>query len=144
MSYRIVGIGEVLWDLLPAGPQPGGAPANFAYHAHALGAQASVVPRVGNGDLGRDIRGRLKQFGFSQATVQVDGESPTGTVCVSVNEDGIPHYIIHEDVAWDRLEVSPAALAVASEAETICFGSLAQRSATARAAIQRLVGCRTR
>ena len=34
----VIGLGEVLWDLLPAGEQFGGAPANFAYHAHALGA----------------------------------------------------------------------------------------------------------
>ena len=45
MSFRLVGIGEVLWDLLPAGAQLGGAPANFAYHAHALGATACVVTR---------------------------------------------------------------------------------------------------
>ncbi len=53
MRFRLVGIGEVLWDLLPAGPQLGGAPANFAYHAHALGATASLVTRVGNDDLGK-------------------------------------------------------------------------------------------
>jgi fructokinase len=36
MKSRIVSVGEVLWDLLPAGPQLGGAPANFAGHARAL------------------------------------------------------------------------------------------------------------
>ena len=34
--------GEILWDLLPAGKQLGGAPANFAYHANALGARGAV------------------------------------------------------------------------------------------------------
>ena len=48
MSFKVIGVGEVLWDLLPAGPQLGGAPANFACHARALGAQAAVVTRVGN------------------------------------------------------------------------------------------------
>ena len=42
MKFNIVGLGEVLWDLLPAGPQLGGAPANFTCHARALGAEASA------------------------------------------------------------------------------------------------------
>ena len=47
-AHKVVGIGEVLWDLLPAGPQLGGAPTNFAYHARALGADSSVISRIGN------------------------------------------------------------------------------------------------
>ena len=47
MSTKIIGIGEVLWDLLPAGRQLGGAPANFAYHARELGARAAWRMRVG-------------------------------------------------------------------------------------------------
>ena len=29
----VVGIGEILWDMLPTGKRAGGAPVNFAYHA---------------------------------------------------------------------------------------------------------------
>jgi fructokinase len=32
MENIIVGIGEILWDVFPAGKVLGGAPANFAYH----------------------------------------------------------------------------------------------------------------
>ena len=60
----IIGLGEVLWDLLPAGRQLGGAPANFAYHAQALGAEALVISRVGNDTLGREILDRLGQLGL--------------------------------------------------------------------------------
>ncbi len=66
MIFHVVGLGEVLWDLLPEGPQLGGAPANFAHHAHALGARATVVTRVGNDAWGRQIVARL------QAAVQID------------------------------------------------------------------------
>src|ERR1700733_15838933 len=55
MTVNVVGLGEVLWDLLPTGSQLGGAPANFAYHVHALGAEAHVVTRVGNDEYGREI-----------------------------------------------------------------------------------------
>lgn len=139
MSFKVIGIGEVLWDLLPSGPELGGAPANFAYHAHALGAGARVVTRVGDDSYGRSIFDRFKEFGFPNDTIQVDDQAPTGTVTVALNGDGIPHYTIHENAAWDRLMVTPAALAAVREANAICFGTLAQRHATTRAAIQRLV-----
>lgn len=135
----IIGVGEVLWDLLPAGPQLGGAPANFAYHAHAFGALASVVTRIGSDPLGKEIVRRFNQFGFSAETIQLDDTAPTGTVSVSLNGDGIPHYVIHENVAWDRLTATPTALAAVRNADAICFGTLAQRNEISRAAIQRLV-----
>ena len=42
----LVGIGEILWDILPDGRQMGGAPANFAYHARALGAAFSAAASI--------------------------------------------------------------------------------------------------
>ena len=139
MRFKIVGIGEVLWDLLPAGPQLGGAPANFAYHAHALGAHACVVTRVGADEFGREILRRLKEQGIADGTVQEDETSPTGTVTVDLSEKGIPNYVIHKDVAWDRLSVTPSSLNALRVADAICFGSLAQRGEISRGAIQRLV-----
>ena len=85
MSFRLVGIGEVLWDLLPAGPQLGGAPANFAYHAHALGATASLVTRVGKDDRGKAILERFEQIEIADDTIQVDDDAPTGTVTVALS-----------------------------------------------------------
>lgn len=35
----VVGIGELLWDMLPTGKKAGGAPINFVYHASRLGAE---------------------------------------------------------------------------------------------------------
>ncbi|HEV2330761.1 MAG TPA: carbohydrate kinase [Verrucomicrobiae bacterium] len=139
MSFKIVGIGEVLWDLLPSGPQLGGAPANFAYHAHALGARATVVTRVGNDTLGSEIRLRFKLLGIPGDTIQVDEAAPTGTVTVSLSGNGIPHFDIREQVAWDRISVTESALAALRAADAICFGTLVQRSDSARVSVQRLV-----
>jgi fructokinase len=58
---------------------------------------------------------------------------------VALSENGIPNYIIHENVAWDRLQVTNPALTAIREADAICFGTLAQRSELSRASIQRLV-----
>ena len=64
MNSNVIGVGEVLWDLLLTGPQLGGAPANFAYHAHALGARAHVITCVGNDDYGREV---IRRFDFDKA-----------------------------------------------------------------------------
>ena len=44
---KIVGIGELLWDVLPAGRRLGGAPVNFAFYAQEQGAEAYIVSAVG-------------------------------------------------------------------------------------------------
>ncbi|MCA1809813.1 MAG: carbohydrate kinase, partial [Lentisphaerae bacterium] len=46
-QFRVAGVGEVLWDMLPSGRRLGGAPANFACHAAALGARGALVSAVG-------------------------------------------------------------------------------------------------
>ncbi len=135
----VIGLGEALWDLLPAGPQLGGAPANFAYHAHALGARAQVITRVGKDERGREIIRRFESMGLDGSTVQLDEAAPTGTVTVALSGNGIPEYTIHENVAWDRIAATPEALAALRVADAVCFGSLAQRNEASRAAIQQLV-----
>jgi fructokinase len=139
MAFRVVGVGEVLWDLLPAGPQLGGAPANFAYHAHALGAEARVITRVGSDDRGREVIRRFQGMGLPDAAVQIDDTAPTGTAKVALSGDGLAHFTIQDNVAWDSLAATPEALAVAREADAICFGSLAQRSEPSRRTIQQLI-----
>jgi len=139
MNFNVIGVGEVLWDLLLTGPQLGGAPANFAYHSHALGAQSQVITRVGNDDYGREIIRRFHAMGLPETTVQVDKTSPTGTAKVALSGDGLAHFTIQANVAWDCIAVTDEAVAIARRADAICFGSLAQRCEPSRRTIQRLV-----
>lgn len=134
--YFCIGLGEVLWDLLPGGRQLGGAPANFAYHAHALGAESLVVSRVGRDDLGRDLLERLNTLGLSTSGIAVDPVAPTGSVSVTLDPTGKPAYTIHLDVAWDLLEADPEGLRAAAGADAVCFGTLAQRHPVARESIR--------
>ena len=139
MSFNVLGIGEILWDLLPSGKQLGGAPANFAFHASALGARSRVISRVGRDPLGVEILQRLQALGLPTAEIQVDPSAPTGTVSVELSSDGQPRFTIHEDVAWDRLALEKAALAAVAEADAVSFGTLAQRREPARSTIQSLL-----
>ena len=133
--FNLIGLGEILWDLLPSGRQLGGAPANFAYHANALGATGTIISRVGTDQNGADILVRVRQLGLSSDLIQIDPEVPTGTVSVELGSDGQPRYIIHENVAWDRIVAKKETLAAAAHADAICFGTLAQRSDRSRASI---------
>lgn len=139
MTLHVVGVGEVLWDLLLTGPQLGGAPANFAYHAHALGAQAQVITCVGKDDYGREIIRRFHDMGLPDGTVQVHETAPTGTAKVVLSGDGLARFTIQENVAWDFLALTEEGMAVARQADAVCFGSLAQRSERSRRTIQQLV-----
>lgn len=138
-SRVIVAVGEVLWDMLPAGKQLGGAPANFAYHARSLGADARLISRIGDDPLGVEILERFRSLDLPTDAVQVDAGAPTGTVDVWLGPDGQPRYAIREGVAWDRIEATATALALAARADAVCFGSLAQRAEPSRRAIRAIV-----
>jgi fructokinase len=133
--FKIVGIGELLWDLLPAGKQLGGAPANFAYITTLLGDQGIAASRVGGDELGDEAVLRLKQLGVSTNFIQRDTNHPTGKVNVKVDSTGQPSFEICAPVAWDFLEWTPQWQKLAEQADAICFGSLAQRSAVSQSTI---------
>lgn len=136
---RVVSIGEVLWDLLPSGPQLGGAPANLAGHLHALHNQVNFISRVGIDPLGEQARSLLGGSGLDLSSLQSDPDLPTGTVAVAVDAEGQPRYSIQERVAWDAIEADGTAFARIRNADAVCFGTLAQRAGASRDSIRRLV-----
>lgn len=139
MPFHIAGIGEILWDLLPEGRQLGGAPANFACHSQALGADTRIITRIGPDPLGDETLSRLVHAGLDTRLIQRDPSAPTGTASVDLSADGQPRFTIHENVAWDRLQVTSDALAMLAGIHAVCFGTLAQRTPAASAAVQALV-----
>lgn len=135
----LMGLGELLWDLLPQGSMLGGAPANYAVTARSLGASAAVISRIGSDENGKKAISQLAKLGLNVDRIQVDPRLPTGTVSVSLDDFGHPQYTIHENVAWDFIHKVPSALNLARSADSICFGSLAQRSETSRQAIYEIL-----
>jgi fructokinase len=134
----ILGLGELLWDILPDGPRLGGAPANFAVMAGRLGNHVALLSRVGWDDLGKEALERLESFPVDASLVQIDSRHETGRVTVRF-EEGQPRYTIHQPAAWDSLELSEEWVQIASAADAVCFGSLAQRGLESRQTIQTLV-----
>lgn len=139
MPFTVAGAGEILWDLFPTGKRPGGAPANFCYHARMLGADSFVVSRVGTDKPGEELLERLAELGLSSRYISLDRVHPTGSVSVTLDSKGNPDYIIHENVAWDHIPFDEQASALAKSVDAVCFGTLAQRSPESRESIRRFL-----
>lgn len=148
--HLILGIGELLWDILPAGSRPhgiavedgiaflGGAPANFTVMAGRLGNRAVILSRIGRDDLARRAVEILNSMPVDASLLEIDPTHETGRVTVEfLNNE--PRYTIHEPAAWDFLSLSGEWVQLAARADAICFGSLAQRSTESRRTIQSLV-----
>ena len=136
MNY-VIGLGEALFDCLPTGRKLGGAPANFAYHVSQFGFDSCAISAIGDDELGQEIIDTFDKVGLHYCLPKVD--FPTGTVQVTLNDKGIPQYEICLGVAWDNIPLTEELLSIAKEAKAVCFGSLAQRSATSRATINAML-----
>ena len=145
----IVAVGELLWDLLPAGPRLGGTTANFAIGCARLGRRASLISRIGAdawGDRARDLLTSVQRDGAALLTttlIQTSGSTPTGLVEVVMGGNGQPQYSIAMPSAWDEIEVTTLNLAAAAAARAICFGTLCQRSKVSRHSIRSLIEATT-
>lgn len=135
----VVGLGELIWDILPNGKQLGGAPTNFAYISRLLGNQAIVASRIGDDELGREALARLERLGISTACLQRDQDHCTGTVRVEIDEHGEAHFAMNYDSAWDYLEWTNAWEEFAPRADAVCFGTLGQRCAQSRETMLRFL-----
>lgn len=137
MKKTIVGIGELLWDVLPEGMELGGAPANFVHHASQFGFNSYAVSAVGKDSLGKLLVEKLEEKGLNEylETVPFD----TGTVQIELDEKGIPYYHIRENVAWDNIRFTPKLKELAQKTSIVCFGSLAQRNIISRETINQFL-----
>jgi fructokinase len=134
-SPVVVGLGELIWDLLPDGKQLGGAPTNFAYISRLLGNEAIVASRIGDDELGREALEKLGRMGIETRYLQLDRNHPTGTVGVQIGERGEPRFAVNRNSAWDYLEWTTSWEQLALTADAVCFGTLGQRHDQARKTI---------
>ena len=140
-QIKLLSFGEVLWDIIDGQAYIGGAPFNLAAHASQCGLDAYLLSRVGADDLGRRARAEIDRMNVHRQYVQTDHQYPTSTVTVRLSANGHPAYVIHQNVAWDFVDVRKDMLAglVAENFHVVCFGSLAQRAAVPRASLMRVL-----
>lgn len=119
--------GEMLWDMLPEGKQPGGAPMNVAYHFHNLGVDAAFISRVGKDELGKELLDFLKQKDVPLHHVQIDSNVQTGIVNVELNNKGEASYEIVAPAAWDHIALTNEAKNVVKQSAAFTYVSLVAR-----------------
>ena len=135
----IVCFGEMLWDVLPTGKQPGGAPLNVAVHLHNFGLDAQIISRVGHDDLGAELVAFVESKGISTRYVQRGQTHLTGVVKANVSDSMEVTYKIVKPVAWDYIQYDAALSELVESAEAFVFGSLAARHAPSRETLYRLL-----
>lgn len=131
-DFPVVCFGETLWDFLPQGKLPGGAPVNVAYHLKQLGKNPAVITRIGNDEPGKELREVFESKNIDTRFFQVDEKYPTGKVFASLKDDNEVEYDIVKPVAWDFIETNDKVDKVVSDAHYFIFGSLSARNEKSR------------
>jgi fructokinase len=139
-KLTVLAFGEVLWDMLPTGKILGGAPANFAFRLAQEGFDVKLISRVGKDELGTELVSELAQRKIDLSLLQYDSLVPTGTVPVTINEEGNPSFTITENVAYDFIQLTEALSEAAKTSSMICFGTLVQRSPATRETLYSILG----
>lgn len=131
-KYVIAGLGEILWDVFGKEEKLGGAPANFAFHAASLGAEALTISTIGDDARGHKALAQLKEAGLSIDGISIDHTQQTGYVEATINAEGIADYHFPDNVAWDHLQLTKTAKEFIKDIDAVAFGTLAQRSNQSR------------
>ncbi|GGA90677.1 carbohydrate kinase family protein [Puia dinghuensis] len=137
--YPVVCFGEILWDILPQGKFPGGAPMNVAYHLKKLGLEPALVTRVGEDPNGQGLVGLMEANQVTTDFFQIDFELPTGTVHAMVGKDHEVTYDFPRPVAWDNIQWEEGFVPLLTGATYFVFGSLASRSRVSRKTLYRML-----
>jgi fructokinase len=136
---RIIAFGEMLWDCLPSGRFPGGAPFNVAYHLRQLGQRPLVVSAVGDDAAGGELVNYVASRGVEVHAISRHASLPTGTGTAAIDGEGAASYTFLQPAAWDAIKLDAATREAASGARALVFGSLAQRSEANRAQLDELL-----
>lgn len=141
MSFQIMGIGEILWDVFPDEDRFGGAPCNFACSASELAGDDATVGFIGA--VGEDSYGTrgiesLRSRGVTTNFVQTHN-LPTGRVTVKLDDSGAASYVFDSESAWDFLAWNSDLANMASTCDAVCFGTLGQRGEVTKGTIHRFL-----
>ena len=138
-SQHAICYGEILWDLLPDGPQPGGAPLNVAYHLNKLGVNTGIISKVGEDAGGLQLIKLLEKWCIGHQLLQRDEHYDTSEVRVKLNEQREASYEILYPVAWDFITHDANITEQVKAAGFLVYGSLSSRNKTSRDTLSTLL-----
>ena len=136
---RVVSFGEILWDKLPSGRVPGGAPLNFAYRLNSFQNSSTIISMVGDDSLGKKLIKFLNKNGLDTEHLQISKIYKTGEVNVSIDKNGIADYDILNPAAWDDINYNAKIEKLVKNCSIFVFGSLINRNETSRDTLKELL-----
>ena len=116
---HIVCFGEMLWDMLPNGKKPGGAPMNVAIHLNNFGNKVSLISKVGHDYLGSELTNFIQNSGLDNSFIQTGETHLTGVVKVNLDDQSEVSYKIVEPVAWDYIELKKDLIPLVAQSDCI-------------------------
>jgi len=136
---KIAAFGEILFDIYANSKCLGGAPFNFLYHINRLTGSGEIISRVGKDELGNEALNFLTSKGLIIDTIQIDNEHETGIANVTLDEKGVPTFMIEEDRAYDFINIDEKrSVEILKDVACLYFGTLAQRNDVSRKSLQTL------
>jgi fructokinase len=138
---HIVGVGEILWDLIGGSEFLGGAVLNFSVQSARLGHRVSLVSAVGDDARGCLALSRAAELGLPTRFIRTVPDQETGIVTVSVDGNGQPSYVIHRPAAYDFacLDEADFAALSAPPPDWIAFGTLHSMYPNARQLLRAVI-----
>ena len=104
---NILVFGEILYDIYDDVAVIGGAPFNYSVQLSRLISKndnLKFITALGKDDFSKDAFKFIENENIDSTLMQVLDNYETGKATVFMNENKIPDYIIHENVAWDNIE----------------------------------------
>lgn len=104
---NILVFGEILYDIYDDVAVIGGAPFNYSVQLSRLISKndnLKFITALGKDDFSKDAFKFIENENIDASLMQVLDNYETGKATVFMNENKIPDYIIHENVAWDNIE----------------------------------------
>ncbi len=137
---KAIVFGEIIWDIYPDERVIGGAAFNFGAHLAHLGDEVYLLGAVGRDALGESALDEMRRHGVRTDRMQINS-FPTGACTVTLNEEKIPSYRVHANVAYDHVTLTDGDIDAvrALDADMLYFNTLCQRGEQSRAALRRLV-----
>lgn len=104
---KILVFGELLYDVYDDMAVIGGAPFNYSVQLSRLISKddnLKFITALGDDDFSKDALKFIENENIDYSLIQILDNYETGYATVFMNEDKVPDYIIHENVAWDNIE----------------------------------------
>ena len=140
VDVRIIGVGELLWDLFPDGPRLGGAPFNVIANLRRLGHRVAFVTAIGDDGLGRAALAAADDLGVDATFISTALDLPTGTVEVTPDPVEGHRFAIRSPAAYESIGDGDALVARIRTwgPGALVYGTLAQRSDGVRELTRRI------